>query len=215
MRAAASRSSRFVNDSSLPWCDSPAFRAFGPVPLDPTRRLMRVLAVAQVLCSPRAPRRTRRSARPPNSSMLQRSVARNQRVELRGCANAFCISSNGTASDGPPGRAISLEHARIVRRIDDDQHVPEVLARRRGPATDRRCRSASTSSSNGVSGFCRRLRKRIQVDDDQVHQLDAMRRIASRSSGRLRRARMPPWILGWSVFTRPSIISGNPVTSER
>jgi len=24
---------------------------------------------------------------------------------------------------------------------------------------------------------------------------------------------MPPWIFGWRVFTRPSIISGNPVTS--
>ena len=28
-----------------------------------------------------------------------------------------------------------------------------------------------------------------------------------------RSARRPPWILGWSVFIRPSIISGNPVTS--
>ena len=26
-----------------------------------------------------------------------------------------------------------------------------------------------------------------------------------------RTARMPAWILGWSVFTRPSSISGNPV----
>src|SRR6185437_17052290 len=33
-------------------------------------------------------------------------------------------------------------------------------------------------------------------------------------SGLSRRARMPPWTLGWSVFTRPSIISGKPVNSE-
>src|SRR5690349_11011515 len=38
--------------------------------------------------------------------------------------------------------------------------------------------------------------------------------IAARCSGRSRRARMPPWTPGWSVFTRPSIISGKPVTSE-
>ena len=25
---------------------------------------------------------------------------------------------------------------------------------------------------------------------------------------------MPPWTAGWSVFTRPSMISGKPVTSE-
>ena len=29
-----------------------------------------------------------------------------------------------------------------------------------------------------------------------------------------RRARMPPWIIGWSVLTRPSMISGKPVTDE-
>ena len=28
------------------------------------------------------------------------------------------------------------------------------------------------------------------------------------------RARMPAWIIGWSVFTRPSSISGKPVTSS-
>ena len=33
----------------------------------------------------------------------------------------------------------------------------------------------STSSSNGVSGFCGRLRERIEVDDDEIDQLDALR----------------------------------------
>src|SRR5688500_5308098 len=40
------------------------------------------------------------------------------------------------------------------------------------------------------------------------------RAIASRSSGRWRRARMPPCTAGCSVLTRPSIISGKLVTSE-
>src|SRR5580765_8680173 len=39
-------------------------------------------------------------------------------------------------------------------------------------------------------------------------------RAASRSSWWSRRARMPPWIAGCRVLTRPSIISGKPVTSE-
>ena len=36
-------------------------------------------------------------------------------------------------------------------------------------------------------------------------------RAAARSSGTSRRARMPPWSLGWSVLTRPPRISGWPV----
>jgi hypothetical protein len=47
---------------------------------------------------------------------------------------------------------------RIVGRIDDDHHVAEVLARgaeqRRPPMS-----ICSTSSSNGVSGFCAALAK--------------------------------------------------------
>src|SRR5262245_44296014 len=37
---------------------------------------------------------------------------------------------------------------------------------------------------------------------------------AATCSGRSRRASRPPWILGCRVFTRPSMISGNPVCSE-
>src|SRR6187399_2217737 len=39
-------------------------------------------------------------------------------------------------------------------------------------------------------------------------------RIAMASSGRSGRPNRPPWTLGWSVFTRPSMISGKPVRSE-
>src|SRR5438477_300031 len=38
--------------------------------------------------------------------------------------------------------------------------------------------------------------------------------MAAAWSGLSRRASRPPWILGCSVLTRPSIISGKPVTSE-
>ncbi len=37
---------------------------------------------------------------------------------------------------------------------------------------------------------------------------------SARCSGRSRSARMPPWMAGWSVFTRPPSISGLPVTSS-
>ena len=73
---------------------------------------------------------------------------------------------------------------------------------------------SSTSASNGVSGFSAALRERIQVHDDEIDRVDALRGDRLESSGRWRRARMPPWIAGCSVLTRPSIISGNPVTSE-
>ena len=36
---------------------------------------------------------------------------------------------------------------------------------------------------------------------------------SARCSGLERSARMPPWILGWRVLTRPPSISGEPVTS--
>src|SRR6185503_17688348 len=38
--------------------------------------------------------------------------------------------------------------------------------------------------------------------------------MAAACSGLSRTPRSPPWTLGWSVFTRPSIISGKPVRSE-
>ena len=38
--------------------------------------------------------------------------------------------------------------------------------------------------------------------------------ILATCAGLSRKARMPPWIFGCRVFTRPSIISGKPVSSE-
>ncbi len=58
-------------------------------------------------------------------------------------------------------------------------------------------------------------RERIEIDDHQVDRRDAVgRRARHGRRRRCRRARMPACTFGCSVFTRPSIISGKPVTSE-
>ena len=88
-----------------------------------------------------------------------------------------------------------------------------VLGARRGSSPGRRCRcSRSQSSKSAPRGD--RLLERIEIDDEQIDRRD---RDARRAPGSGRRCRgcasRPPWIFGCSVFTRPSIISGKPVTS--
>ena len=57
-------------------------------------------------------------------------------------------------------------------------------------------------------------RERVEVDDDELERGDRRARSAgARWSASRRSARMPPWIRGWSVLTRPSSISGKPVTA--
>ena len=56
--------------------------------------------------------------------------------------------------------------------------------------------------------------ERVEVDDQQVDRADAVLLPAppcARATSR--RASRPPWIVGCSVFTRPSSISGKPVSS--
>src|SRR5258708_468263 len=72
----------------------------------------------------------------------------------------------------------------------------------------------STSSSNGVSGFSADFANGYRFTTTRSTSSTPCDLIASRSSGRWRRARIPPWIFGCSVLTRPSIISGKPVMSE-
>jgi hypothetical protein len=72
----------------------------------------------------------------------------------------------------------------------------------------------STSSSNEVSGFAAAWKKGYRFTTTRSTGVIPCAAIAARSSGRLRRANIPANIAGWSVLTRPSIISGNPVTSE-
>ena len=56
--------------------------------------------------------------------------------------------------------------------------------------------------------------ERIEVDADEVERLDLVLGERRTWSSRSRRARMPAWIAGWSVLTRPPSISGAPVTSS-
>ena len=85
---------------------------------------------------------------------------------------------------------------------------------RRGPGSGRRCRSPPPARRRPCpdSGRPWRTGRGSRRPDRPVGYRGAL--MASRSSGRDRRARMPAWMAGWSVLTRPSIISGNPVTSE-
>ncbi len=61
----------------------------------------------------------------------------------------------------------------------------------------------------------------MEGSDENGYRFDTTRSMASmplasrsaRCSGLERSARIPPWILGWRVFTRPPSISGEPVTS--
>ena len=71
----------------------------------------------------------------------------------------------------------------------------------------------STASSNDDAGARDRHLERIEVHRHQLDRHDAvLARWRVMCSGRSRRASSAPWIAGCSVFTRPSSISGKPVT---
>jgi hypothetical protein len=53
--------------------------------------------------------------------------------------------------------------------------------------------------------------ERVEIADDDLEGNDAVLADRLASSGRSGRPRMAPWTLGCSVFTLPSMISGNPV----
>ncbi len=65
------------------------------------------------------------------------------------------------------------EHARVVRRIDHHQDIPEVLGRRPHQA-----RAADVDlfdqGVEGGLGILRRPGKRVEIDDDQVDRRDAV-----------------------------------------
>ena len=67
----------------------------------------------------------------------------------------------------------------------------------------------SMISSCEAPGFGDRLLERVEVHDDEVDGLAAEARevrVVHRAAHR-----MPPWTRGCSVFTRPSMTSGEPV----
>ena len=73
---------------------------------------------------------------------------------------------------------------------------------------------SSTRASNGVSGFCAALRERIEVDHDQVDRRDAVPGDGLEVVGPMAARQDAAVDAGCRVLTRPSIISGKPVTSE-
>src|SRR6185295_10842445 len=73
---------------------------------------------------------------------------------------------------------------------------------------------SSTRLVNGVAGFAAAVANGYKLTTTTSTRPTPWALSAARSSGRSRRARMPPWSFGCRVLTRPSSISGKPVTSE-
>ena len=116
-------------------------------------------------------------------------------------------------SDPSPSRQL-VEHEAVAFGRDDDRDVREVLGRR---AQHRRAADVDVLDELGLRHAAphRQPLERIEVDDHEVDRPDVAARAGPpASSGTSRRARMPPWIDGCSVFTRPPSISAAPVTSS-
>ena len=104
------------------------------------------------------------------------------------------------------------EHRAVVERIDHDGDAVVVLRRRRAPSPGRRCR-CSRRRPRTCSRAC-------AIVAANGYRLTTTRSIASMPCSRMtassvpRRPSRPPWIFGCSVLTRPSMISGKPVTAD-
>ena len=167
MRAAASRSSRFVYEAPCPAarCASPrpSRRLLGV----PRRLLVRVLAVAQVAhlaqrrrVQRRPASRLRRAAREAVGRPTVIVGERRRRSPCRSspvCANALRASSKRNSRRRPAGAIELLEHASDSRPARRRRARPGSSWPRRAPGSGRRCRSPRSSASNGVSGLAAAL----------------------------------------------------------
>ena len=190
----------------------------------PRRRLVRILAVSQVLDLAQVERQPRRRLRAFGRSSECRAGVR-RRVELRRAwrrsrrrSSPCARMPSGRESKRklrrwPSGPLELDEDVRVVGRVDHDEHVLEILGGRSHHARPADVDFLDERAKRDIR-LRRRVHERIQVDDDQIDRRDVWVPSVSMSSLRLRRARMPPWTAGCSVFTRPSMISGNPVTAE-
>ncbi len=113
----------------------------------------------------------------------------------------------------PLSRSSSCEHARRSRPDRSPRPRGRGSWRRSGSSTDRRCRSARRPrhASRPAAPRWPRTGRGSRPRDRWAGCLARAR--SSRCAGRSRRARMPPWTLGCSVFTRPPSISGLPVSA--
>ena len=116
-------------------------------------------------------------------------------------------------SESPPCSRSSVDERCIVGRVADHRDEGVILRRRadhRGTADV----DLLDGLSAGHAGPRHRRLEGIEIADDEIDLADRMGRRDRR--GRIRgsrRARMPPWIFGCSVLTRPPSISGLAVSS--
>ena len=150
---------------------------------------------------------------PPSDARPVSSVTAIMRVVSRGVRERLPHQLEPELERRPARPRELLEHRRVVGRIDDHQHVAEVLGRRAHAGSGRRCRSARPARRTA----CRRRpppartdrgsrRRDRRLDAVSGERLEIVRRVAAREDAAVD--------LGCRVLTRPSIISGKPVTSE-
>ncbi len=141
--------------------------------------LMRILAVAQRLVGHlyclkgRDPACMPLEIRSGAADRLHR--LRDQRVELRRVRERFSHQAELEFQRRPARARQLLEHLRVVGRIDDDQDVAEVLARR---AEQRRTADVDLLDQlvERRVRVHRRVHERVEVHDDEIDQLDAVGR---------------------------------------
>ena len=129
------------------------------------------------------------------------------------CPKAFCIRPN-LNSRSARWAAPSARGLRVVPGSTTTMTSRKFLPAA-PEATGRRCRSARPARRTASRGSPPPWQTEYRLTADEIASSTPWDLIALRSSGRCRRARIPPWIFGWSVFTRPSIISGKPVRRRR
>ena len=186
MRAAASRSSRFVYDSSLPCRMLAAPRPAGWPTRRRDRRTRRPAGADFRRSADRESSRTTASSRfaercwygVPLELVARQGDARQRRrrsrCRTRRCARTPCASArSGTRALGP---ASICAKQRAGSRADRRRPARRGSSwPRRAPCSDRRCRSARPARRSSTSRSRRGLLERIEVDDDDVDRRDAVR----------------------------------------
>ena len=221
--AAAAASSTLLYESALPWSGarstpngpSSERRARSPVA---GGRLVRVLAVAQRLdllerdgqvagygssgaSSRPASTRRRPAGAPPRCARRRRPCGRTPRARARAGAVVE-----------PVRRVQRREDGVVARRRRHDRHVGVVLRRRpdhRRPADVDLLDELVDRDAGSLEG----RRERVEVDDDELERRDPGAEQLAPVVGEPPIGEQAGVDRGWSVLTRPSSISGEPVTA--
>ena len=167
---AESRSSRLLNESSLPWSIWNRTSASGGARRD--ARTAPPAGAGSRRSAARRPGRTRRPGSPGRLSWRElREVAARSRRRRRPSARTPRAASRSRVSQRcPAGRADLLEHLFVVGGLDHDRHPRVIL---RGGADQGRPSDVDHLDGLGPRGSAGdRLLERIQVHDDEVERLD-------------------------------------------